>query len=595
MSGNILDYIEWRGDIEFDRDMLNVVDALIFSTLAYLDFPNAEKGEAALKECYEFRKKLSGDGLYSGPDIMKKKVAELIKVAAKSRRFRNLPVVRFVDRHNEETEEQFSAASFILPGNRVFVAFRGTDNTLIGWKEDFNMAFTMGTPSQLSATEYLETIATDYPGAKLYVGGHSKGGNLAVWAATYVREEVQERIAYIFNNDGPGFMDKVTESDEYKAISDRILSLVPESSVIGLLLSGSDYLTIKSTALSVLQHNPFTWEVKGKGFVYEVNRTVSGNASDRFFDDVIGSMKPDELAEFVDRLYDELSREGEKTLNDLGSHLFRSTATVLQNLGRINWKKVITDSVNDDLMNLYKQVKNSDIMNRYTEEKEKLSITYRLFELQDKKYADFQAKLIPNVPRERIIGVRVPDCRKLAKDIFNDGNYGAFIKELPHRYMDEDLLHGLILSEYKDFDECLEAVDAFLPYVDNWAVCDIMSPKVFRKNKPVLIEKIKEWAASDHVYTCRFGMEMLMSHFLDEDFKPEYLDIPAAVRSEEYYVNMMTAWFFATALAKQWDATIPYITEHRLDEWTHNKSIQKARESRRITDEQKEYLKGLKI
>lgn len=166
---------------------------------------------------------------------------------------------------------------------------------------------------------------------------------------------------------------------------------------------------------------------------------------------------------------------------------------------------------------------------------------------------------------------------------------------LPHRFYDENMLHGILLSELKDYKECIAGVEAFLPFVDNWAVCDIMSPKVFKKHKAELMERIHAWIGSEHTYTCRFGMEMLMSHYLDEDFKAEYLELPASVHREEYYVQMMQAWFYATALAKQWDATIPYIREEKLDKWVHNKSIQKARESYRITAEQKEYLKELKI
>lgn len=222
-------------------------------------------------------------------------------------------------------------------------------------------------------------------------------------------------------------------------------------------------------------------------------------------------------------------------------------------------------------------------------------IRERLFELQDRDYALFQAKLTPTAPADTIIGVRVPVLRKLAKELIKENDYSDFIEDLPHRYYDENMLHGLILSEYKDCEDCIKEVDRFLPYVDNWAVCDIMSPKIFKKNKERLIEKIREWSASKLTYTCRFGLEMLMTHFLDEDFRAYYLEIPAAVRSEEYYVRMMVAWFFATALSKQWDATLPYITDRRLDPWTHNKAIQKARESRRITDEQKDFLKTLKI
>lgn len=224
-----------------------------------------------------------------------------------------------------------------------------------------------------------------------------------------------------------------------------------------------------------------------------------------------------------------------------------------------------------------------------------MTILEELFQLKDEKNAEFSAKLTPTVPREKFLGVRVPDSRKLAKKIYKEGNYEEFLNTLPHEYFDEDMLHGLIISEFKDFDKCIERLEVFLPYVNNWAVCDIMSPKIFKKHKEETLVKIKEWAESDKPYTIRFGVETLMAFYLDDDFKPEYNDIPAALRSEEYYVNMMTAWYFATALAKQWDDTIPYIEEKKLDTWTHNKAIQKARESLRITPEQKEYLKTLKI
>lgn len=223
-----------------------------------------------------------------------------------------------------------------------------------------------------------------------------------------------------------------------------------------------------------------------------------------------------------------------------------------------------------------------------------MNYTDELFNLQDSEYADFQAKLTPNIPRDNFIGVRVPLVRTLAKKIIKEENPSNFLNSLPHSYYDENMLHGLLISEIKDYTECIKAVDTFLPFVDNWAVCDIMSPKIFKKNKDRLLVKIAEWISSEKEYTCRFGIEMLMSHFLDEDFKIEYLDMVASVRSDYYYIKMMVAWFFATALAKQWDATIPVITENRLAVWEHNKSIQKAKESFRINDEQKIFLSGLK-
>ena len=218
----------------------------------------------------------------------------------------------------------------------------------------------------------------------------------------------------------------------------------------------------------------------------------------------------------------------------------------------------------------------------------------QLFALQDLEYRAFHSRLMPTVDPETIIGVRTPELRKLARGFAREPEAAAFLQTLPHRYYEENNLHGFLIETIKDFDQCISALDAFLPYVDNWATCDLMSPKVLKQDLPRLLTHIRRWMASGHVYTIRFGMEMLMRYYLDEAFRPEYLDWVAAVHSEEYYVNMMIAWFFAEALAKQYDAALPYLLKHRLDVWTHNKAIQKARESYRITPEQKAYLKTLK-
>ena len=217
-----------------------------------------------------------------------------------------------------------------------------------------------------------------------------------------------------------------------------------------------------------------------------------------------------------------------------------------------------------------------------------------LISLQDKGYRDMQITIIPTVDPDSIIGVRTPALRALAKEISKRDDLSSFLNDLPHKYFEENQLHAFILSGMKDADECIKLVDKFLPYVDNWATCDQMSPKVFKKHKGLLLEYVDEWIKSDHTYVKRFGIGMLMEHFLDEDFKTSYLTKVSKIRSGEYYVNMMTAWYFATALAKQYDATLPYIEKQKLDIWTHNKSIQKAVESYRITPEQKEYLKTLK-
>ena len=217
-----------------------------------------------------------------------------------------------------------------------------------------------------------------------------------------------------------------------------------------------------------------------------------------------------------------------------------------------------------------------------------------LFEMQDLKYRDFHSKLLPGIDKETIIGIRTPVLRKFTKEYAKTPGAELFMQELPHRYYEENNMHMMIASWIKDYEQCLAEVKRFLPYVNNWATCDLPAPKVFAKHKDELLPEIRRWIASDETYTIRYGIGMLMTFYLDEDFRPEYLKMAADVESEEYYVNMMIAWYLATALAKQWDATIPYLEERKLSEWVHRKTIQKAIESYRITPEQKIYLKTLR-
>ncbi|MCR5022956.1 MAG: DNA alkylation repair protein [Lachnospiraceae bacterium] len=225
----------------------------------------------------------------------------------------------------------------------------------------------------------------------------------------------------------------------------------------------------------------------------------------------------------------------------------------------------------------------------------KTDLNKRLDSLQDLKYRDMQIKIIPTIDPGSIIGVRTPELKKMAKDILKEDNYKAFLEELPHKYFEENQLHAFVISGIKDLNECMEELERFLPYVDNWATCDQMSPKVFKKHKDALLMHIKEWIESDKPYTIRFGVGMLMEHFLDDDYDPCYPEMVAKIRSEEYYVNMMIAWYFATALAKQYESILPFIEGKKLADWTHNKAIQKSVESSRISDERKRYLKTLKV
>ena len=225
-------------------------------------------------------------------------------------------------------------------------------------------------------------------------------------------------------------------------------------------------------------------------------------------------------------------------------------------------------------------------------------ITTQLFIMQDNEYKEFHGRLMPTVNPDTILGIRVPILRKfsnqLAKSLSKE-KLLEFMNELPHKYYEENNIHAFLIEKIKDFDECIVALEKFLPFVDNWATCDMMNPKILKKNTQQLFCKIKEWIVSPHVYTIRYGIGMLMRYFLDDSFKTEYLDMVAAVKSDEYYVNMMKAWFFATALAKQYEATLPYIKEKRLDNWSHNKAIQKSIESFRVPKEHKEELRRYKI
>lgn len=222
-------------------------------------------------------------------------------------------------------------------------------------------------------------------------------------------------------------------------------------------------------------------------------------------------------------------------------------------------------------------------------------ITDRLSALRDIQYREFQCRLMPTVAPERVIGVRTPQVRQLAKELSGSAAATDFLNTLPHFYYEENNLHGFLIERLNDFGEAAAHMEAFFPYIDNWATCDSTSPKVFARNLPALYEKIKLWTSSSDIYAVRFALNMLMNHFLGDAFSPDVPQLAAAVHSEEYYINMMRAWFFATALAKQYEAILPYITEHRLDIWTHNKAIQKALESRRIDADKKAYLKTLKI
>lgn len=221
-------------------------------------------------------------------------------------------------------------------------------------------------------------------------------------------------------------------------------------------------------------------------------------------------------------------------------------------------------------------------------------IQKRLFEMQDLKYREFHSRLMPTVEKEKVIGVRTPELRKFAKEISKTDYAKEFLKILPHEYYEENNLHAFLIEEIGDYDFCVAELNRFLPYVDNWATCDMMRPKIFKKHLSELLDEIEIWLHSKDTYTVRYGIEMLMVYFLDENFSPEYPETVSKIRSDEYYIKMMVAWYFATALSKRYDDVLPYLEQNRLDADTHNKTIRKAVESYRISDERKNYLRTLK-
>lgn len=221
------------------------------------------------------------------------------------------------------------------------------------------------------------------------------------------------------------------------------------------------------------------------------------------------------------------------------------------------------------------------------------AIQTRLQQLQDVGYRAFECKITPGIAPETVLGVRVPQLRKLAKSL-SETEKNTFLSQLPHRYYDENNLHAIIISQCGDMHRTVELLDAFLPYVDNWNTCDMIIPVCLKQDLSALLPHIRRWMAERHLYTVRFGIGLLLRYYLDDAFQPEYAAWVAAVQTEEYYLRMMVAWYFATALAKQYDVVLPYLQQHRLPQWTHNKTIQKAVESYRITPEQKDYLRTLR-
>ncbi len=358
-KANVFDYLEWRGDLTLDQSEFNEIDALILSILAYLDYSSVKENEApSFSDVVDRINDMPDELKLNGPSIIMRSVVELANAASMLPRFKDMGVFRFLSMTDEEKEIQFAAVTFLLPDKTAFLSFRGTDNTLVGWKEDFNMCFTDEIPSQIEAAKYAAAVAKDLP-MSLRLGGHSKGGNLAIWAATHLSVEQQERILTVYNNDGPGFSEKFINCEMYRNIRSKIRSFVPESSIVGVLMEHDKYKTIRSSNPLVLQHDPFSWVVLGTHFVYDDARSFSGRRFEKAINTWILSMSAKEREELVENVYDILVSSNAKTIDDIDKAKLKSFLCMHRTFREMGIKKQT-----QLMLSLSKVLFNSDILVR---------------------------------------------------------------------------------------------------------------------------------------------------------------------------------------------------------------------------------------
>lgn len=363
---NIIDYMHWRGDLDFHDSPFNEVDSLIFTELSYMPFDRLKETVAnqnieSIGNAYlTFDKEKRIGALLRGP------FSELLDLLAKSKRFRNLVVRDFVDVIDDDIAMQFSAMTIELDEKTAYIAYRGTDDTLVGWKEDFNMAFMDAVPAQIEAANYVETIIERYGYDRIYLGGHSKGGNLAVYAAVHAAKSIKEKMIQIYNNDGPGFRRELIDSEEYREIAPKIVTLIPQSSVVGMLLEHKgDYRVVKSSQKGLLQHDGFSWEVLGPGFVYLVDVDDESRMIDMTLKNTLNAMTLDQREQFTNVFFEILSANNNRTLDEIHKDGIKSLISMRKSFNSLDkvTKKAIFDIVSmmfSEGINSFREVKNAD-------------------------------------------------------------------------------------------------------------------------------------------------------------------------------------------------------------------------------------------
>lgn len=337
-QNDVFDYIEWRGDLSFEQSPFNEVDALILSIFSYLDFSCLNRDSLFFRYAIECINSMPDKQKFDGPGIIMKDVVLLANAAAESKRYETMRVFQFADITNEDLEIQFAAVTFLLQDGTAFLSFRGTDNTIVGWKEDLNMCFINGIPSQLEAAKYAKLVAEKL-NIPLRFGGHSKGGNLAIWACAHLTSAQKNNVIDVYSNDAPGFNESFLNAPYYLDIRDKIHSFVPESSIVGVLMEHDTYTTIRSTAASLLQHNPFSWMINRTSFVYDTSRSFSGQQFEKVINSWIKAMSMEEREELVENLYNIITSSDAKTLEDFDKTKLRSFISMSQTFREMGLKK----------------------------------------------------------------------------------------------------------------------------------------------------------------------------------------------------------------------------------------------------------------
>ena len=345
---NVCDYVRWRGDLTLEQSEFNEIDNLILARFSYFPFDKIIE-ENEIVTIKELSKRFSEQDVTKLPILWKDDV-ELFPLMGDSKRFGGMLATKYINKIDAEQEKQFSAITVLMPDNTIYVSYRGTDNTIVGWKEDFNMSFKSHIASQISAKQYLEEIAKEYPSSKIIIGGHSKGGNIAVYAATFASKEVKDRIINVYNNDGPGFCEDVIETPEYQEILPRVHTYIPQSSIIGRLMNHKEkYTIVESVQKGIMQHDLYSWQLLGKEFVTLKKLTNESEFIDKTIKDWLENVEPEKREQVIDAVFEILNTTEAQTMKELKANWFANAKTILGTYKNIDsdTKEMVWQTVNE--------------------------------------------------------------------------------------------------------------------------------------------------------------------------------------------------------------------------------------------------------